>query len=241
MSFTRAQHGRPRVVDARGVLLLLVFVSLVGWPAGGASAASDPMAEVVYSGPRSSGAVALTFDDGWGESSCESIARTLRQNGATGTFFINGVHIKADPARWRRILKDMPVANHTRSHRNLATASDTDIYKQIRQNERLHERLLGRPMLKLLRPPYGAFDREVQGVAAQLGYQHIIMWSVSAADTSSAATVSSVIRRTTGARPGSIILMHCGYDTTAQALPAIISHYQGRGVEMVGLDELLGL
>jgi peptidoglycan-N-acetylglucosamine deacetylase len=240
MSFTQAEHVLS-TVGARIMIAFLATLLLVAWPVGAASAASDTLAKVVYSGPRSSGAVALTFDDGWGESSCESIARTLRQNGAKGTFFINGVHIKADPARWRRILKDMPVANHTRSHRNLATASSTDIYKQIRQNERLHERLLGRPMLKLLRPPYGAFDREVQRVAAQLGYRHLIMWSVSAADTSSAATVSSVIRRTTGARPGSIILMHCGYDTTARALPTIISHYQARGIEMVGLDELLGL
>lgn len=235
-----AADVHPRLAQVCAVVLVVALL-FVGGPVGAVSAGSDTLAQAISSGPRSSGAVALTFDDGWGEAACESIARTLRRNDARATFFINGVHIKADPARWRKILRGMPIANHTRSHRNLATASSTDIYKQIRQNELLHERLLRRPMLKLLRPPYGAFDRDVQRVAAQLGYRSIVMWSHSAADTSSAATVDTVIRRTTGAPPGSIILMHCGYETTARALPAIISHYQARGIALVGLDELLGL
>ena len=46
-------------------------------------------ASVIYDGPRSSGGVALTFDDGWGVGSCARIAATLRRERVTATFFIS--------------------------------------------------------------------------------------------------------------------------------------------------------
>jgi|GEM_PF-2544758 len=217
------------------MLLVFVLVLLTTRPAVGAST------EVVRSGPRASGAVALTFDDGWGIDACAQITKTLRKSGAKATFFINGNYLKLDPKRWRKILRGMPLGNHTRSHRNLVTESGLVARKQLKQNEDLHERLLGRPMLKVFRPPYGAYDAKVLGIAADLGYRHVVLWNISAADTSSSATVETIIRRTTGARPGSIILMHCARDITAQALPRIVAHYQRRGIELVGLDELLGM
>jgi len=219
----------------RVALLLAALMVVMAAPVDAASA------EVIRSGPRSSGAVALTFDDGWGVGACEQIAKTLRKADAKATFFINGNYMKLDPARWRKILKGMPVANHTRSHRNLAAESELIGRKQIKQNEALHEKILGRRVLKILRPPYGAYDKDVLRLASELGYQHVVLWGTSAADTSSAATVKSIVRRTTGARPGTIILMHCARDITAEALPQIIAHYQDRGIALVGLDEMLGM
>src|SRR3989304_380795 len=87
---------------------------------------------VISSGSRRSGAVALTFDDGWGSAACEQIAGMLRTPGAKATFFINGYHLNAHPARWRRTLRGMPVGNHTRSHRDLVEQSDRVVRKQIR-------------------------------------------------------------------------------------------------------------
>ncbi len=96
-------------------------------------------------------------------------------------------------------------------------------------------------MIKMLRPPYGATNNRVARVARKLKYKHIVLWSHTAADTSSAATVTSIKRRTTGAPRGSIILMHCARSVTAQALPAIIRHYQRRGIKLIGLDEMFRL
>lgn len=199
------------------------------------------VAAVVKAGPRWTRAVALTFDDGYDRRACASIARTLRANRATGTFFINGTHLKKAPDAWRRVLEGLQIGNHTRSHRNLTRESDAVVRKQIYQNELLHERILGRPMLKLLRPPYGAHDRRVRAIAGQLGYTHAVLWSVDTYDWRPSATGSSVTSRATGAPADSIILMHCGPDVTPRALPAIIRHYQQRGLELAGLDRVLGL
>jgi peptidoglycan/xylan/chitin deacetylase (PgdA/CDA1 family) len=203
-------------------------------------AALGAEAEPISSAKRGSGAIALTFDDGWGEASCERITRTLRANGVSATFFINGVHLRAQPGFWRRILRGFPVGNHTVSHVDLAGQADSDVRRQIARNEAIHEHILGRPMLKVLRPPFGSQDARVRRIAGSLGYRYTVLWSRSAADTSTAATVSSIVRHATGAPSGAIILMHCAREVTADALPAIIRHYQARGIDMVGLDTLLG-
>jgi peptidoglycan/xylan/chitin deacetylase (PgdA/CDA1 family) len=96
-------------------------------------------------------------------------------------------------------------------------------------------------MVKVFRPPYGSQDARVRHIASSLGYHYTVLWSRTAADTSSAATRSSILRHTTGAKPGAIILMHCARSVTADALPAIIRHYKSRGIRMVGLDTLLGM
>jgi peptidoglycan/xylan/chitin deacetylase (PgdA/CDA1 family) len=230
----RGRHEvRPLLAGA--IIAAILAVLLVQTPAASASA------EVSHAGPRDSGGVALTFDDGWGEASCERIASTLRREGVVGTFFINGAHLRADPARWRRILRGMPVANHTRSHANLETASSALIRRQIQTNEWIHRRVLGRLPTKILRPPYGAYDGQVLREAHSLGYRHVVLWSRTAADTSPAATVTSILRHATGGQRGDIILMHCARDVTATALPAIIRHYKQRGIRLIGLDEMFRL
>jgi peptidoglycan/xylan/chitin deacetylase (PgdA/CDA1 family) len=195
----------------------------------------------VTAGARSTHAVALTFDDGYRRSACASIARTLRAYGATGTFFINGIHLAAAPAAWRDILAGQQVGNHTRSHLRLTKQSDQVVRRQITHNEALHARILGHPMLKVLRPPYGAHDARVRRIAGELGYSHTVLWSVDSRDWQRSATVDSIIDRATGAPPGAIILMHCGPRETPLALARIIRHYQERGITLAGLDVVLGL
>ena len=83
-------------------------------------------------------------------------------------------------------------------------------------------------MLKLFRPPYGLHDRRVRRIAGELGYRYTVMWNVQPHDWSSKTTAEQIVDRATGARRGSIILLHCRYASTVKALPRIIRHYQSR-------------
>jgi peptidoglycan/xylan/chitin deacetylase (PgdA/CDA1 family) len=215
----------------------LSFVASVCVTVGPTAIAAD--ATRVSSGARSSRAVALTFDDGYDRAACGRIARTLRAHGARGTFFINGVNLRSSPGAWRRILRGQAVGNHTWSHADLTHQADAAVRAQILRNEAVHERILGRPMAKWLRPPYGAEDPRVRRIAGALGYRRTVLWSVDTGDWRSSATVRSIVDRATGAPAGSIILMHCGPEETPLALPAIIRHYQARGLELSGLASLL--
>jgi peptidoglycan/xylan/chitin deacetylase (PgdA/CDA1 family) len=198
-----------------------------------------PSAMVVRKGPASSGAIALTFDDGYNAKACASIAETLRRYDAVGTFFVNGQWLTREPNRWRRILEGMEVANHTRSHPRLTQEPHPVVINQIRTNEWIHEQVLGRPMLKALRPPYGAYGERVGRIAKSVGYDHIVMWNVDTGDWDPRAKPKRIVRAATGAAPGSIILMHCARDATAKALPRIVRHYQRRGIEVTGLSKVL--
>jgi len=213
----------------------------VGTERKGSKQRTGPKAKVIRSGPRSSGAVALTFDDGYNAEACAHITATLRATGTTGTFFINGNWLRSDPNRWRRILRGMEVANHTRSHHNLTHVPHRVVRKQIRENEDVHERVLGRPMLKVLRPPYGAYSDRIRRIARELGYKHIMLWSVDTHDWKRSSSPRKIVRRATGAPPGSVILMHCARGATAKALPSIIRHYKRRGIKLAGLSQVLGL
>lgn len=225
----------PGRLIVRAAVLAIVIVLLASLPVRGATAT------VIKAVPRSSGMVALTFDDGWNRAACSRIADILRARNVKGTFFINGRELNKAPREWRRILKGMPFGNHTRTHKNLVRQPSDVVRRQIRTNEALHERILGRPMLKLFRPPYGVHDKRVRRLAGELGYRYTVLWNVQPHDWSSATSARQLLRRAIGARRGSIILLHCRYASTPKALPGIIRHYKQRGIRLVGLDEMLGL
>ncbi|MGD8485883.1 MAG: polysaccharide deacetylase family protein [Chloroflexota bacterium] len=222
-----------RSVLSRALVLALVLSLLALVPAEAASA------RIIKAAPRSTGAVALTFDDGWNHKACSQIADILRARNVTGTFFINGRELEKRPWTWRRILEGMPVGNHTYAHKRLTGLANDAIRRQLQRNENVHERILGRPMLKLFRPPYGVYSDRVRRVAAEAGYRRMVLWNVQPHDWSPETTARQIVKRATGARRGSIILLHCRYGATVKALPRIIRHYKERGIRLVGLDELL--
>ena len=185
--------------------------------------------------------MALTFDDGWNHKACARIADVLRARDVTATFFINGRELDERPWKWRKILQGMPLGNHTYAHMRMTGLSNAAIRRQLQRIERVHEQLLGRPMLKVFRPPFGTYSERVRRVAAKAGYPRMVLWNVQPHDWSPRTTAGQIVKRATGARRGSIILLHCRYGATVQALPKIIRHYKQRGIRLVGLDELLGL
>jgi peptidoglycan/xylan/chitin deacetylase (PgdA/CDA1 family) len=224
---TRRRHGSRAAALSAALGLLLV----AGLPAEAAS--------LISHGPRTRPWVALTFDDGWGLDRCATIADTLRRRGATATFLINGSVMAQRPARWRAILDGFAVANHGRTHRDMRYLSAAQLRSEIAGDEHTIERILGRPMLHYLRPPYGAVDSEVMRVALGLGYR-VLLWDVDSGDTRAGATTGSVLAAATRAGRGSIVLMHCGPSVTPGAVGRIVDRYRARGLELVDLGRMLG-
>ncbi len=198
-------------------------------------AASD----VISHGSRDRHWVALTFDDGWNVDRCARIASTLRKMDVTATFFPNGTYLRAAPERWRAILRGFPVANHTYSHAWLDRSSAAAIRREISKNESVIERMLGRPMLHLLRPPYGAYDSQVVRVADSLGYR-TVLWDVDSHDTSMSSSSTIAANAKKGIN-GSIVLLHCGPSATPAAVSAIVASYRARGFRFVDLATMLDL
>jgi len=221
--------GRARAVLAIAVLL-----------AGGTAVpGSEALAQdVIVRGSAGHRTIALTFDDGSDPGRCLQIGRILDKAGVPATWFPNGFRVRSAPNVWRSLARRFPMANHTMNHPSLVGRSRAEIRAEVLRNERLIERITGRRMLHLLRPPFGAYDRRVVREARRLGYR-VVLWSLSAADTSPRSTDRAIAVRALSGGPGSIILMHCGPEVTPRILPVVIARYACAGYRFAELDGLL--
>jgi peptidoglycan/xylan/chitin deacetylase (PgdA/CDA1 family) len=196
---------------------------------------------LVYHGSRARPVIALTFDDGWSASSTQRIFEILQRRHVAATFFPYARAVQSAPSLWRRIaLAGYPIANHTTTHADLTHLSPSSIRWEIATARQVVEKITGRPMLRVYRPPYGAYNATVQREAAAAGFGTTVMWDLSSADTARHSGWSSIQRRALTGSNGSIVLMHCGPAVTPAILDAVISGYQARGFRFVTVAELLG-
>jgi len=234
---TKTRPSRSAAAPAGALVALFILLpALLG--VGGGVLAAGP-ARVVARAPATTPTIALTFDDGWQPERCAEILDTLEHFDVPATWFPNAVYMGAAPSLWRRIAERYPIGNHTTHHVSLAGRSAHRIRTEIRSEERRIEKLIGRPLSKILRPPYGASDARVRRVAGRLGYEAIVLWDVSALDTSPRATERGVARAALRGKPGSIVLMHCGPAVTPQVLPIVIARYACAGFRFATVEELL--
>jgi peptidoglycan-N-acetylglucosamine deacetylase len=207
-------------------------------PGAEAAAAAAPAISVVSHGSHSHRWIALTFDDGWDATRCQEIEHTLLSYHVSATWFPNAIYVRNAPSTWRDIAQHFPIGNHTRSHPDLTTLTSTAMRHQIASDERIVEGVTGVPMVKLLRPPYGDYNSTVEHVAADLGYQDLVLWNVDDRDTQG-ATASQALADAEKGTNGSIVLMHCGPSITPGILPAVIEYYRSRGFRFVTVPHLL--
>jgi len=186
--------------------------------------------------------IALTFDAGASGVPTPAVLNALRASGLRVTFFITGKWAEQNPQLVKQIRQDgHEIGNHTYSHPDLRKLSDAEIREQLEKTDEVVTRITGRPCDPYFRPPYGARNKRVIRIAAEMGYT-TIYWSLDSWDAFKKNITSSevkerVLERVQG---GDIVLMHCGSQATADALPSIIQELQSRGYQVVSVSELIG-
>ena len=221
-------------MSLRRIAALAIVLLLLLEPVGDAAGP-----RVVRHGPRSVRTVALTIDDGWDPVRCEQMRETLLAAGVPATWFPNAIYVRRHPALWRRIARDFPIGNHSYSHPDLTRLSSSRVRDQLVRDQRVIEGITGQPMAMLLRPPFGALDHRVRRVARELGYDTIVLWDTTDADSSPRTTVRGGIRAASRGLPGSIVLLHCGPAVTPDILPGVIRHYACAGYRFVTVEGLM--
>jgi peptidoglycan/xylan/chitin deacetylase (PgdA/CDA1 family) len=187
---------------------------------------------------RAGGYVALTFDDCFFPSSWDAILRTLARTQVTAAFFCPGNRVLASPRLAARTVRaGHTIGSHGWDHALLSASGYGDTLWRLRRDRNAWWRWR-QAATPYFRPPYGAFNSSVLAAAGAAGYRYTVLWDVDTRDwTNPGASV--IVSRTVGrARRGSIILLHVK-PQTALALPHIIRRLRSRGLEPIGLDELL--
>ncbi len=194
------------------------------------------LGQPLYCGGSRGNALAFTFDDGPGPYTHFAIKK-LRQAHERATFFTVGRSIDNFPG-W--LAREMPLAaigDHTYTHPLLTQLPAAEISSQIQRTAARITSQTGRSVA-LFRPPYGAHNAVVDGIAQRLGMLEIL-WNVDSAD-SLGANYAGIIRNVeAGMHPGSIILMHENRGQTIRALTTLLPELRRRGMRSVSIPELL--
>lgn len=181
--------------------------------------------------------VALTFDDGPHHQWTPYILDTLKRHKAKATFFVLGNRVEYYPAIVKREFDEgHEIGSHSWSHPKLTNLSRQELVKQINQTAASIAKITGQTPAAL-RPPYGAFNHEVQ----QMANAPIVNWSVDTLDWKShnkTAIKNIVLNRT---HNGSIVLMHDIHEASALALDSILTELAKRGYHFVTVSQLLQL
>ncbi len=208
--------------------------------------------------------IALTFDDGPDPEYTPRILDELKKANAPATFFVVGLNGELLPDLLKRELSEgHEIGNHTFTHPNVATISETQFRLEIRATQFLFESVLGRQTL-LFRPPFAEDAEPVTPdevrpleLVNDLGYVTVGMlidpkdWQRPTVDEIVQRTVSAAEglslsgERSAGGEPipYNVVLLHdSGGDRsqTVEALPKLIAELRARGFELVTIGGLLG-
>jgi peptidoglycan/xylan/chitin deacetylase (PgdA/CDA1 family) len=205
---------------------------------------------VIFRGPRQGRPrVALTFDDGPTEDSTARILDTLGELNARAAFFVIGRHARRLPQLLRRMDDEGHiVANHSYDHHYLGSFHNWAYWEeQLRRTDDAVAQIIGkRPAL--FRPPMGIRTWPITR-AARRGGQAVITWTRRAKDGVSTNTDRILGRLLPHARAGDIIMLHDGVGpgrrpspwATVAAMNPLVTGLRQRGLELVRLDELIGV
>ena len=200
----------------------------------------------VTSEPLKQKVVALTFDDGPNPPYTDQIVEYLHAQRVPATFFDVGIAVEAHPESARReVAYGNAIGNHTWDHAHLVLLTHEHIAREMTMAEDEIEKVTG-VRTHLFRPPFGARDFAVIGIAHKLGLD-VIMWSVPLpADWRQPPPPVIAARVLKYVKDGSIIVLHDGNrgkpadrKSTVEATRLIVTALKKQGYRFVTVPELM--
>ncbi|MFD6290026.1 polysaccharide deacetylase family protein [Streptomyces sp. NPDC060205] len=162
----------------------------------------------------------LSFDDGPDPRYTPGILRTLKAHDVRAMFFVCG-EMAADNKDMLRRMSDEGhiVGNHTWSHPLMTRLSRSAVRSQMERTSDVIEEAYGeRP--GWFRAPYGAWNRAVFEVGADLGMEPLA-WTVDTLDWTTPGTRTIERRVMKGAGPGVVVLSHDAGGNRSQSVRAL--------------------
>ena len=196
---------------------------------------------LVLDAPAAGRTVALTFDDGPGESTPE-VLRVLEAERVPATFFLIGREVAGREALVRRMLADgNALGDHSWDHADLADAGPHGERELTETNAAIVRASGYQPCL--FRAPFGATSPALIAEAGALGML-TVGWDVDPRDWARPGADAIFKRIVSAVHPGAIVLMHDGggpREETAAALPRVIARLRAERYDFATVPQLLGL
>ena len=193
----------------------------------------------VYSVDRNDNLVSLSFDASWGCDSTEKILSVLTEYGAKANYFVVSLWVEKYPELLKKLADSgiIEIGMHSATHPDMKKLSHSEIAEEISSNMAAIKRVTGITPT-LFRAPFGSYSDAVIEVAAEKG-AYVIQWDVDSLDWKNLTASEIAARVLSGAKSGSIILMHNDGKHTAEALPLILEGLKNKGLKPVTISELI--
>ncbi len=199
----------------------------------------------ISQGPDGARTFALTIDDGTSAEVVACYVSFALASGFSLTFFPNGSvrrNWEAQAQQLRPLIErgQVQIGNHTWSHLDLLRMNDNAIRADLERNEEWIQRTFGITSRPWLRPPYGNRNTHTDGIAASLGFTHIVNWSGTFGD-SSVKTASQILGAAAlYGKPGAIVLGHANHPAVTLLFDQLRATFAEKGLTPVTLDQLFG-
>ena len=186
--------------------------------------------------------LALTLDDGVNSEVVRLYTQLAKDTGIRLTFFVNGVYDSwRDNAALLRPLVDsgqIQLGNHTWSHPDLTRLTQERIADELQRNDKFLRDTYGADATPYFRPPYGAHNDLVDGVAADLGYRVPTLWSGSLADSTPVAGDYIVKMADQYFIQQNIVIGHLNHLPVTHVYPALVDIIRSRNLRTVTLNDV---
>jgi peptidoglycan/xylan/chitin deacetylase (PgdA/CDA1 family) len=203
--------------------------------------------KVIDHGARTVKAVALTFDacsaPRNGKSGIDAgVVRYLEKERLPATLFLGGRWMERHQGETRRLarIKNLELGLHGYGHPDMKRLSDARVARELDLSQKVFTRLTGRSA-RLFRPPYGVHDDRIVRISSSRGLV-TVGFDLASGDPDPAFTRGRLVRSVvTGARGGSIVIMHVngrGWHT-AESLPEIVRKLRAKGYSLVTVGEMV--
>jgi peptidoglycan/xylan/chitin deacetylase (PgdA/CDA1 family) len=198
-----------------------------------------PRRLLLASGPATSKAVCLTFDDGPHPEYTPPLLDLLKKENVPATFFVVGQQAERYPDLVRRMVAEgHTVGHHTFTHAEPAQTSARQLLDETQRTRALLEALVGdAPML--FRPPKGKVTL-AKLLRLWQARQTVVLWNVDPRDWASNST--DEVREWFRQRPlqgGDLVLLHETRPHAVEVLPDLVAAARKSGVRFTNVVEWL--
>jgi peptidoglycan/xylan/chitin deacetylase (PgdA/CDA1 family) len=206
---------------------------------------SEDWKGVLRHGPSGTRQIALTIDDGY---CIDCVARYVDFAQRTGihlTFSPNGIYDSAwapQAAVLRPLIEagQVQIINHTFSHPRLTRLRTSRIKRELDRNEQWIIKTFATIARPYYRPPFGVHNDTVDSVAADLGFDRVVLWNGSFSDSTVITPEFLMSQARKYLQPGVIMLGHANHPTVLGLFDEITRLISDRRLEPVTLHEMFG-
>ncbi|GAB2980552.1 polysaccharide deacetylase family protein [Streptomyces pseudoechinosporeus] len=208
-------QGRARRASAYRLQPIAGYGSVPRTP-GRTLVRHEPFLRIAGRGPS----MVLTFDDGPDPRYTPHVLRTLKAHDVRAMFFVCGSMVVENKDMLREMADEGHiVGNHTWSHPLLTRLTRSAIRSEMERTSEIIEKAYGeRP--GWFRAPYGAWNRAVFELGAELGMEPLA-WTVDTLDWQSPGARTIERRVMNGAAPGVVVLAHDAGGDRSQSVRAL--------------------